>query len=432
MKVALWRLGAASACLSLITAVLLLQIERHTDSVLAQSNANQSFPVLAFERYLPLESAEYTGGLSVGDLNGDGLPDIVLANGRHWPLYSRVLLNDGRRHFVGANLGDEPARSFCALLADIDGDGDFDIIVGNDNPDRKTIYKNDGKGKFTLAGTWGEATWHTRFVSAADINGDGFPDIVTANAGASVPLPIVAPSFACLNDGKGAFPRCLRLPSESTVVIPIADFDGDGAPDLLIPHREGGRSFVLWTDPKIISAQRSADWEPKDGIVKTPFRERTFVGPEKMQVRVAAVGDFDDDGRPDFVVYDSGSKRTSVFLNSGARSFREAYALPTGTRLPNTIAVADLNKDDRPDIVVGYFNSEYFLKLRGEPSRGSVFFNQGKDRGFVEVPWNDGKGAVQQIAIADMDKDGWPDIVATLDGGAPSGIWYSASPTSHR
>jgi hypothetical protein len=269
-------------------------------------------------------------------------------------------------------------------------------------------------------------------VSVGDLNGDGFPDIAAANAGASVPLPLVYPSFACLNDGKGAFPRCIPLPSESTVLIPLADFDGDGALDLLIPHREGGRSFVLWTDGKIASAQRSADWEPKGGIVRTPFRERTFVGPEKMQVRVAAVGDFDGDGRPDFVIYDSASKRTSIFLNSGARTFREAYTLPVGTRLPNTIAVGDMNRDGRPDIVIGYFNSESFLKFRGEPSRGSVFFNQGKDGGFVEVPWNDGKGAVQQIAIADMDKDGWPDIVANLDGGVPSGIWFSTSPASHR
>src|SRR5579859_1692383 len=195
MNVAKCRLGAACAGLSLITTVLVLQIELHTDSVLAQASADQSFPLRTFERSLTLEKAEYAGGVSVGDLNGDGWPDIVLANGRHWPVHSRVLLNDGHGHFIGSNLSESPARSFCAVLADIDGDGDLDIIMGNDKPDRKTIFKNDGKGKFTPAGSWGEATWPTRFVTVGDLNGDGFPDIVAANAGASAPLPLVYPSF---------------------------------------------------------------------------------------------------------------------------------------------------------------------------------------------------------------------------------------------
>jgi hypothetical protein len=150
-----------------------------------------------------------------------------------------------------------------------------------------------------------------------------------------------------------------------------------------------------------------------------------------MRVRVAAVGDFDGDGRPDLVLYDQQTRRTSVFLNSGQRAFREAYTLPTDSRIPYTIAVADLNKDGRADIVVGYFNSESWLATRGSPSQGSIFFNRGGGRGFVEVPWNDGKGAVYQIAIADMDKDGWPDIVAARTG-APNGIWFNTNPASHR
>jgi len=421
------QLGWICLGLPLITAIL-FHLERHPGSALAQADA-QPLPLRTFDRNLPLQTAQDTGGVSVGDLNGDGWLDIVLANGRHTSAYSRVLLNDGTGHFRSMNLGAKPARSFSAVLADIDGDGDLDIIVGNDWPDPKMIFKNDGKGRFTDAGSWGAPTWHTRYVTIADLNGDGYPDIIAPNAGASVPLPIHHPSYACLNDGHGRFPACMPLPAESAVVIPVADFDGDGALDMLVPHREGGRSFVLWTDGKIAFSQTFADWVPhgNDGV-RTPFRERTFIGPQEMSVRVAAVGDFDGDGRPDFVVYDSSVKRTSVFLNSGGRSFREAYTLPTGDRLPYTIAVADMNKDGRADIVVGYFNSEAFLKYRGAPSRGSVFFNQGRDRDFVEVPWNDGTGAVQQIAIGDMDKDGWPDIVATFDRGAPSGIWFSTNP----
>src|SRR6266550_6505440 len=110
----------------------------------------------SFDRVLLLEEkGEASAGVNVGDLNGDGLPDIVLGKGRHWPLYSRVLLNDGEGGFTASNLGTAPGRTYSAALADIDRDGDLDIIVSSDAPDRKLVYLNDGKGHFTEATTFG-------------------------------------------------------------------------------------------------------------------------------------------------------------------------------------------------------------------------------------------------------------------------------------
>src|SRR5579862_1970994 len=172
--------------------------------------ASPSQPVFrSFQRVHLLEDkGETSASVSVGDLNGDGLLDIVLAKGRHWPLHSRVLLNDGKGGFSASNLGTAPARTYSAALADVDGDGHLDVVVSNDEPDRKLVYRNDGKGRFTEIGTFGEPSWPTRYVTLADLNGDGFPDIVAVNRGdypdigATGPHTPV-PSFVCLNDGKG-------------------------------------------------------------------------------------------------------------------------------------------------------------------------------------------------------------------------------------
>src|ERR1700759_1846051 len=84
----------------------------------------------------PLETvSETTANASIGDLNGDGKLDIVLAKGRHWPLADVVLFGDGKGHFKpGPPLPNKPDRSYSAPLADLDGDGDLDIVISNDRP----------------------------------------------------------------------------------------------------------------------------------------------------------------------------------------------------------------------------------------------------------------------------------------------------------
>lgn len=370
------------------------------------ATANGAFR--SFDRVLLLEpKGETSAGVNVGDLNGDGLPDIVLGKGRHWPLFNRVLLNDGKGGFTASNLGTAPDRTYSAALADIDRDGHPDLIVSNDSPDRKLIYLNDGKGHFREAGTFGKPQWATRYVTLADLNGDGFPDIVVANRG-DYPDPvngqpgqgpkIPTPSFVCLNDGKGRFPACQALPmSESSTSIVAADLDGDGAIDLFVPHRDGGQSIILWNDGK------------------GHFPTSTKVGPALGWVRIGAAGDFDGDGRLDLAYIDEAKQATFVTYNRGKRQFREPERLPGPPRHPYALAVTDLNRDSRPDIVVGYVERP-----------GSVYFNTGP-HSFHEVRWNDGKGTVYGMAFADFNGDGWPDIVSARSD-APNAIWFSTEP----
>jgi hypothetical protein len=348
----------------------------------------------SFDRMLLLEEkGETSASVSIGDLNGDGYPDLVLGKGRHWPLLDRVLLNDGKGHFTAHDLGTIPDRTYSAALADVNHDGYLDVVISNDQPDRKLIYLNDGKGNFHVSGTFGDPQWPTRYVTLADLNGDGYPDIIAANRGDPPKHPQA--SFVCLNDGKGQFPSCTPLAgAESATIIVAADFDGDGAIDLFVPHRDGGQSVIFWNDGH------------------GRFSQKTPVGPRDSAARAAAAGDLNGDGRADIVVGDE-RQGLFVYLNRGKRDFGDPILLVGKQRAPYSVAIADMNRDGKPDIVVGNM---------GAP--GSVFFNDGTGTNFLEIPWGDGKGAVYGVAVGDLDGDGWPDIAAARSD-APNAVWFS-------
>ena len=320
-------------------------------AVLSSPAALGQDPALrSFDRELLLETtSETSAGVSVGDVNGDGHLDIVLAKGRHWPLNNLILRNDGNGRFTTAVLGDAPDRTYSAALADLDGDGDLDIVVSNDRPDKKIIYLNDGKGRFRVAGTFGQPEWSTRYVTVAELNGDKRPDLIVANRSSDPANP--RPSYVCLNDGKGGFPSCSPLATQSATIVVASDLDGDGRVDLFVPHRDGGQNLVFWND----GTGRFAAAPSK-------------VGPERSRIRAAAAADIDGDRIPDLIV---GDERAGTFLYLGraGRTFDAPVALGAGSGAPYAIAVADLDRDGRPDVVLGR-----------QEARGSVFFNLGGGR----------------------------------------------------
>ncbi len=184
-------------------------------------------------RYLELE-ATTSANASVGDVNGDGHLDVILIRGRHWPVSNRLLLGDGAGGFTPmqqfAGLAD---RSYTGALADLDLDGDLDLVISNDRPDQNPVYLNDGAGAFAVASSFGEADWKTRNIAVADISGDGYPDVIVANRGRE---ENGSPNYLCINDGNGAFSLCIEFSRESATTITPADFNNDGLLDLVVPH----------------------------------------------------------------------------------------------------------------------------------------------------------------------------------------------------
>jgi hypothetical protein len=353
-----------------------------------------------FDRVVLLETtSETSAGVSIGDLNGDGNLDIVLAKGRHWPLVDRVLLGDGRGGFPAAHdLSATSDRSYSGRLADLDGDGDLDIVISNDDPDPKLVYLNDGTGHFRVGSTYGRAEWSTRNAAVADFNGDDLPDIVVANRTGKGP----GANYICYNKGDGRFDAdCIAFSSESATTISPADINGDGLIDLVVPHRDGGQSYVYL---------REAKAEFSD-LRRIPF------GPPDAAIRMTEAADLDGDGILDIVAIDQ-RRGVAVYYGQGKDTFSSGTPIGDGTFVPYALAVGDLNVDGKIDIIVGQVEA---------PS--TVLFNDGSGRRFTPVQVGDSQGTAYGFAIADLDEDGRPDIVVARSK-APNVAYLAAIPTN--
>ena len=351
----------------------------------------QAFPT--FTRTLQLEAtADTSANVSVGDVNGDGHLDLVLIKGRHWPGMSRVLLGDGRGRYTGASdLSDTRYRSYSGNLVDLDGDGSLDVILSNDAPDPKVILLNDGRGHFRKGGTFGRPDWETRNVAVVDLNGDRLPDIVVANRSDKATL------YLCLNRGRGRFDAdCAAFADYSATTITPVDINGDGRIDLVVPHRDGGQGYVY------LNAGGASF--PSDGRI--PF------GSPEATVRAAAVSDLDGDGVLDIVTIDDEHRAVEVCYGEKAGGFSAPIPVGDGTAAPYALTVADLNRDDRPDIVVGFVDAP-----------GAIYHVTDSPRRFTGRRFGDGKGTVYGFAVADLDGDGNLDIAAARSE-APNMLYF--------
>lgn len=168
--------------------------------------------------------ANNTRSFAVGDLNGDGAPDIYegIMSGA-----DRVWLNNGSGLFQDSGQALGSATSFSVALADVEGDGDLDAFVAQDSVG-DMLWVNDGNGTFS-ASAQQFTTSATLACAFGDVDGDGDQDLVLGNDGALNGDQLEV----WLNNGAGNFTQTAQSSTAMrTVGLSFGDLDGDGDLDL--------------------------------------------------------------------------------------------------------------------------------------------------------------------------------------------------------
>jgi hypothetical protein len=191
--------------------------------------------------------------ISVADLNNDGNFDLVVGNDYDSTFSSggvSVLLGDGAGDFGSPSTYSTGGVSSDAAVTDFNGDGHPDIVATSYYSNNVAVLLNNGDGTFGTAQVYG-VDFNPTTVVAQDVNADGHPDIITANSYSSVSV--------LLNNGDGTFGTrtdyfagYYHNGDESLV---LADFNGDGLPDIATPNFYDSSVSVLLNQTSVLTLE---------------------------------------------------------------------------------------------------------------------------------------------------------------------------------
>ena len=420
-----------------------------------------------------------TSDIKVGDVTGDGIPDIVVAS-----IGETNLLYPGRPSGSGtfANeipsfIGRETDNSMSVQLVDTDNDGDLDVVFGNADSTASTYTNQNGALGLSPTVTGQSSIESAGMHHVADFNGDGIPDLVTGrdivfgdgsgnffngqrvpyNTGTDIETPrtvasvdidndgeldlVVSPRgpgpygdsspYYLLNPGSGDFSKATMVklrtfPNRHTEVLTPMDLNGDGLMDIVLGNSNGNAE--VWMNP---------------GPNMAAYNAATFELPDSPDVTDIEVADINKDGLKDIVMVVKGRGVVRTILNpgelnvpssAGASALAWTSAATTDKRPPSTphqVELADVNKDGNLDMIVGT-NAKLFLYVGADCSavgRRLADASGCFSSSYISVA--NGRSSslsTQDLEVADVDGDGWLDIVGAYD----PAVYNKAASPHHR
>ena len=306
-------------------------------------------------------------GVALADIDGDGDVDLLVATGAD---SVNVRLNDGSGHFTRGDDSTVVSSAYAIAAGDMDGDGDLDRMVARGGIGALRLQLNDGTGHFSDQGLYALDEYVTSVIPV-DLDGNGTLDIVAANNNPNHSSGV----WAGLNDGTGVFQATphIQAISRAMYVLP-ADIDNDGDVDLLAAHNDWNYLTVAHNDGHL-----------------------NFTAMALIQVgngpRSLATADIDADGDLDLLAALDGCGAVLVLRNNGAGVFSRTDSLVVGS-MPFCLTMGDLDGDGDADLLTTRLVTP----------------------GQVAVHLNDGTGSFTAAASVTVGAEPYTAAVADIDG----------------
>ena len=348
--------------------------------------------------------------VAVSDIDGDGKPDIVT----HYEGFVSVLRN------INTTPGALTTSSFAAELSfatgsnvslfavgDLDGDGKPDVVTRGVSNTVSVLRNTSGTGSISFAPyiTFPTGT-NPNSVAIGDLDGDGKPDLLVANTDAnsfsvlrntSVPGAISFQPKVDFATGNYSQPRS----------VAISDIDGDGKPDLMVtlPY------FQNNLPPPYVEVYRNVS-------VTGSITASSFTYALGMQTGLfpysVMTGDFNNDNKADMIINNFNSNNISVFPNAsvpGGFSFNTRIDLSTSPTRPFCISIGDLDGDGKLDLLTHDLNmalTEGGISVFRNTSVNGSFSFANKTFFGISLP--------RSIVVGDLDADGIPEVILAVAG----------------
>lgn len=320
------------------------------------------------------------------DFDGDGRLDLVSAssndNAVSW------FRNEGKNPETGAvefsikkQITWNSLGSRIVTVADIDGDGDVDVVGASYYDSSLRWFENDGEGGFTphlISSGVNEG----QGVTVADIDNDGTPDVISASSGDN--------TIALFRniDGKGSFCEIKEVVDDNAIgarTVVAADLNGDGWIDLASASKDDS----------------TVAWYPNDGTGHFPTKIIISAGEESKGAYSLVAADIDQDGFNDLVVASNGNDHVSLWRNDGQGNFTKTLIFGNADFVLSVTAV-DFDRDGDIDVASASFFDGHINWYENVDGKGYEWKNHTIYVGLQG----------HYVSTGDMDGDGDDDLIA--------------------
>lgn len=326
-----------------------------------------------------------TNAIAIADINGDGNVDLITSNENLSKTATLLGKGDGTFSPVSfAKVGLSGLRPYSAMAVDVNNDQILDIVTTDVDNQTVRVLLGTGKGLFATTAFSIKVGTDPYSAKSGDFDGDGKLDIVTAN--------YTSNNITLLKgDGKGAFTTLATVAvGKNPYQLAVADINADGKLDILTTNSTDNTVSIL----------------TGNGAGAFTAKTAVAVGANPQSL---AIADINNDGKLDFVTANSMTGTVSALLGGGTGSFTTASTNSVDSR-PLSLAVADLNGDGNLDVVTANYGKNTVSILEG---KGDGNFATALSISVAASP--------NFVTLADVNADGKVDIIANnVDAGTVS------------